>query len=73
MVKIGYLENNMWKKTMVLSLNVFIFMWSSECSAQGQDLHCKWRNLGCNSAKGRSSTANSGTKAAVLLGIEYVW
>ena len=39
---------------------------SSECFAQV--LHCKRRNLGCSSAEGRSSTANSGTKAAVLLG-----
>ena len=31
-------------------------------------LHCKRRNL-CSSAKGRSSTANSGTKAAILPGM----
>ena len=36
---------------------------------QRQVLHCKQRNLGCSSAEGRSSTTNSGTKAAVLLGI----
>ena len=30
------------------------------------------RNLGCSSAKGRFSTANSGTKAAVLPEIEWV-
>ena len=41
-----------------------------QCSAQSQALHCKRRNLGCSSAKGRSSTANSGTKAAVLPGIK---
>ena len=35
-----------------------------------QALHCKLRNLGCSSDEGRSSTANSGTKAAVLPGIE---
>ena len=40
-----------------------------EYSAQRQVLHCKRRNLGCSSAEGRSSTANSGTKAAVLLGV----
>ena len=40
-----------------------------ECSAQGQVLHCKRRNLVCSSAEGRSSTTNSGTKAAVLLGM----
>ena len=34
-----------------------------QCSAQK---HCKRRNLGCSSAEGRSSTGNSGTKAAVL-------
>ena len=39
------------------------------CSAQKQVLHCKRRNLGCRSAEYRSSTANSGTKAAVSLGI----
>ena len=43
---------------------------SSECSAQGQVLHCKRKNLGCSSAEGRSFTANSGIKAAVLQGIE---
>ena len=37
------------------------------CSALRQVLHCKRRNLGCSSDEGRSSTANSGTKAAVLL------
>ena len=43
---------------------------SSECCAQGQVLHCKRRNRGCSFAEGRSSTASSGTKAAVLPGIE---
>ena len=42
----------------------------SKCSAQGQVLHCKRRNLGRYSAEGRSSTANSGNKAAVIPGIE---
>ena len=42
---------------------------SSECSAQGQVLHCKRRNQGCSSAEGRSSTANLEIKAAVLPGI----
>ena len=37
---------------------------------QGQVHHCKHMNLGCSSAEGRSSTANSGTKAAVVPGIE---
>ena len=41
---------------------------SSECSAQRQILHCKRRNIGCSYAEGRSSTANSGTKAVALLG-----
>ena len=41
-----------------------------EGSVQGQVLHFKRRILGCSSAEGRSSTANSGTKAAVLQGIE---
>ena len=43
---------------------------SSEYSAQRQVLHCKRRNMGCSCAEGRSFTANSGTKIAVLLGIE---
>ena len=47
--------------------NVLVYI-SSECSAQGHILHCKRRNQGCSSAEGRSSTANSGSKAAVLLG-----
>ena len=42
---------------------------SSECSAQGQILHCKRRNLGCSSAEGRSSTGNSGTKTAMFQGM----
>ena len=42
---------------------------SSECSAQWQVLHCKRRNLGCSSAKGRSSTANSGTKLQFYQGL----
>ena len=53
-------------------LSFFIYIYISECSAQGQVLHYKRRNIGCSSAEGRSSTANSGTKAAVLPGIEYV-
>ena len=43
---------------------------SSECSAQGQVLHCKRRNLDCSSVEGMSSTVNTGTKATVLPGIE---
>ena len=35
-----------------------------------QAFHRKLWNLGCNSAEGRSSTANPGTKAAVLPGTE---
>ena len=42
---------------------------SSECSAQVQIFHCKPRPQGCSSAKGRSSTTNSGTKVAVSLGM----
>ena len=41
-----------------------------KCSAQGQVFHSKHRNPGCSSAEGRCSTENSGTKAAVLQGIE---
>ena len=40
-----------------------------QCSAQGQFLHCKHRDLGCHSAEGRSSTTNSGTKADYLFSI----
>ena len=43
---------------------------STDCSAQGQVHHCKRRNRGCSSAKGRASTTNSETNAAVLPGIE---
>ena len=39
------------------------------CSAQGQVFHFKRRNQGSSSAQSRSSTTNSGTKVAVLLGI----
>ena len=46
-----------------------IDLYISECSAQGQILHYKLRNIGCSYAEGKSSTANSGTKAAVLLGM----
>ena len=45
-------------------------MSSLESSAQGQVLHCKRRNLGCSSAEGSSSTANSETNTAVLPGTE---
>ena len=48
---------------------IYIIHHHSEYFAQGQVLHCKRRNLDCSSAKGRSSTANSGTKATVLPGI----
>ena len=37
-------------------------------SAQGKVLHSKRRNLKCSYAEGRYSTANSGTKTAVLSG-----
>ena len=43
---------------------------SSECSAQGQVLHCNRRNIGCSAAEGGSSNSNSGIKAGVLPGIE---
>ena len=43
-----------------------------QCSAQGQVLHCKRRNPDCSSAEGRSPTANSLTKVAVLPGTEQV-
>ena len=51
-------------------IKLIILKSSSECSAQVQVPHCKRRNLGCSSAEGKSSTAKSGTKAAVLLKIE---
>ena len=43
----------------------------SECSTQGQVLHCKRMNLGCSYTEGKSSTANAGTKVAILPGIEF--
>ena len=45
----------------------YIFIIRMFC--QEQVLHCKCRNHGCSSAEGMSSTTNSGTKAAVLLGM----
>ena len=42
---------------------------SSGCSGQGQVLHDKRRNAGYSFAEGTSSTANSGTKVAVLPGM----
>ena len=43
---------------------------SSECSAQGQVLHCKHRNLGCSSAEGRSSTTNSKPRLQFYQGLK---
>ena len=43
---------------------------SSEYSAQGQVLHCKLRNQGRSSVQKQVFTANSGTQAAVLLGMD---
>ena len=43
---------------------------SPEYSAQGQVLHCKLRIKAAVLLKGRSSTANSGTQVAVLLGMD---
>ena len=47
-----------------LSLSLYLSLFSLYlstyiCTAQGQVLHCKGRNLSCSSAKDRSSTANS--------------
>ena len=42
---------------------------SSECSAQGQVFYCNTGTKIAVLSKGRSSTGNSGTKVAVLLGI----
>ena len=50
--------------------SLLILVTSSECSSQGQILHCSSGNLGCSSAEGRSSILNSGTKTAVLPEIE---
>ena len=48
---------------------IYIYIYISlECSAQEQVLHCKRRKHGCSSVEGRSPTANSGNKAAVLPG-----
>ena len=38
-------------------------------SALKHVFHCKLRNQGCSSAEGKSSTGNSGAKAAVLPGM----
>ena len=42
---------------------------SSECAAEGQVFHCKLRHQGCSSAQKLAFHTNSGTKAAVLLGM----
>ena len=34
-----------------LQRNIYIYISSSECSAQGQVFHCKLRHQGCNSAQ----------------------
>ena len=39
-------------------------------STQRQVFHCKCSNQSCSSAEGSSSTANPGTQAAVLLGMD---
>ena len=54
----------------IIIIIVIIINNNTQRSSQGQILHCKRRKLGCTSAEGRSSTANSGTRAAVLPGIE---
>ena len=46
----------------IIIVIIFIIM----CSAEGQDLNCKCRNQGWSSAEGRSFTAISATKVAVL-------
>ena len=55
-----------WSKTVSSSLSSSS---PSKSSAQGLILHCKQRNRGCSSAKGRSSITNSGTNAAALVGM----
>ena len=51
---------------------IYIYIYNHEYSAQGQVLHCKLRNQGCSLVKRITSTANSGTLAAVLLEIDAV-
>ena len=48
---------------------LILISWSSEYSSQGQALHCKRRELACSSPKVMSFTSDSGTKVAVLLGM----
>ena len=47
-------------KDLPLGRTLMMMTSSSECSTQEQDIHCKYRILGCSSAEGRSSTANHG-------------
>ena len=55
----------------LLCVYIYIYIYiSSECSAQGQVLHYKRKNLDAILPKTRSFTANSGTKVAALPGIE---
>ena len=60
------LERGMRKNDSKEDLYVFINIIRVFCQ---RALHCKRRNLVYSSAEGRSSTANSGTKAAVLPGM----
>ena len=58
---------------MLEQLKFFIYLFLvrhyHQCSDQGQVFHSKLRLQGCILPKGRSSTANSGTKVAVSLGM----
>ena len=68
---IWHLELGLHVATFVVIIIIIIII-IIECSDQRQVLNCRHRNLGCSSAEGRSSTANSKTNTAVLLGTEQV-
>ena len=67
---LGWCSNEQNILLLVVVFSIYLSSSSSEYCAQGQVLHCKRRNLGCSSVKGRSSTANWGTQVAVLLGMD---
>ena len=53
-----------WAYIFLLIFIIYMLHHHHQCSALGQVFHCKLRHQGC-----RSSTTNSGTKVAVLLGM----
>ena len=70
MVTFSFLQPTNLVMSVLWILCKFSFMIIIRVSAQGQVLHWKLRNQDRSSAQGRSSIANSGTQAALLLGMD---